>query len=34
MEDMMNHVINFVLKNKFAVWLMTIIVTAAGLYAV
>lgn len=30
---MMNHVINFVLKNKFAVWLMTIIVTAAGLYA-
>ncbi|MEK4376922.1 surfactin resistance protein SrfP [Bacillus sp. FSL R5-0434] len=29
----MNHVINFVLKNKFAVWLMTIIVTAAGLYA-
>lgn len=33
MEDMMNHVINFVLKNKFAVWLMTIIVTAAGLYA-
>lgn len=29
----MNHVINFVLKNKFAVWLMTIIVTATGLYA-
>ena len=32
-EDMMNHIINFVLKNKFAVWLMTIIVTVAGLYA-
>lgn len=30
---MMNHIINFVLKNKFAVWLMTIIVTVAGLYA-
>lgn len=29
----MNHIINFVLKNKFAVWLMTIIVTVAGLYA-
>ncbi|MBT2572534.1 efflux RND transporter permease subunit [Bacillus sp. ISL-51] len=29
----MNHIINFVLKNKFAVWLMTIIVTIAGLYA-
>lgn len=29
----MNHIINFILKNKFAVWLMTIIVTVAGLYA-
>lgn len=29
----MNPIINFVLKNKFAVWLMTIIVTVAGLYA-
>ncbi|SFX71408.1 MULTISPECIES: efflux RND transporter permease subunit [Bacillus] len=29
----MNSIINFVLKNKFAVWLMTIIVTVAGLYA-
>lgn len=29
----MNPIINFVLKNKFAVLLMTIIVTAAGLYA-
>lgn len=28
----MNSIINFVLKNKFAVWLMTIIVTVAGLY--
>lgn len=33
MEDIMNSIINFVLKNKFAVWLMTIIVTVAGLYA-
>ncbi|MGX1192379.1 efflux RND transporter permease subunit [Metabacillus sp. SLBN-84] len=29
----MNSIINFVLKNKFAVWLLTIIVTAAGLYS-
>lgn len=29
----MNTIINFVLKNKFAVWLMTLIMTAAGLYA-
>ncbi|WP_046174229.1 efflux RND transporter permease subunit [Domibacillus indicus] len=29
----MNRFINFVLKNKFAVWLMTLIITAAGLYA-
>ncbi|NPC91776.1 efflux RND transporter permease subunit [Bacillus sp. WMMC1349] len=29
----MNSIINFVLKNKFAVWLLTIIVTLAGLYA-
>ncbi|WP_046178332.1 efflux RND transporter permease subunit [Domibacillus tundrae] len=29
----MNGLINFVLKNKFAVWLMTIIITAAGLYS-
>ena len=29
----MNSIINFVLKNKFAVWLMTIIVTVAGIYA-
>lgn len=29
----MNQIINFVLKNKFAVWLLTIIVTVAGLYS-
>ncbi|MCP3760984.1 efflux RND transporter permease subunit [Domibacillus sp. A3M-37] len=29
----MNGLINFVLKNKFAVWLMTIIITTAGLYS-
>ncbi len=29
----MNGIINFVLKNKFAVWLMTIIVIIAGLYS-
>ena len=29
----MNTIIHFVLKNKFAVWLMTLIITAAGLYA-
>ncbi|WP_050180061.1 efflux RND transporter permease subunit [Domibacillus robiginosus] len=29
----MNAFIHFVLKNKFAVWLMTLIITAAGLYA-
>lgn len=29
----MNKIIHFVLKNKLAVWLMTIIVTVAGLYA-
>lgn len=29
----MNSIINFVLKNKFAVWLMTIIVIIAGLYS-
>lgn len=29
----MNALINFVLRNKFAVWLMTLIITAAGLYA-
>ncbi|WP_191560369.1 efflux RND transporter permease subunit [Metabacillus idriensis] len=29
----MNRIINFVLKNKFAVWLLTIIVTVAGLYS-
>ncbi|MBM7606188.1 HAE1 family hydrophobic/amphiphilic exporter-1 [Metabacillus crassostreae] len=29
----MNSLINFVLKNKFAVWLLTIIVTVAGLYS-
>lgn len=29
----MNGLIHFVLKNKFAVWLMTIIVTASGLYS-
>ncbi|MGM0828650.1 MAG: efflux RND transporter permease subunit [Bacillota bacterium] len=29
----MNSIINFVLKNKFAVWLMTIIVITAGLYS-
>ena len=31
--DNMNSIINFVLRNKFAVWLMTIIITIAGLYA-
>ncbi|MEG9297624.1 efflux RND transporter permease subunit [Mangrovibacillus sp. Mu-81] len=29
----MNRIINFVLKNKFAVWLMTLIVIVAGLYS-
>ncbi|MGM9988562.1 MAG: efflux RND transporter permease subunit [Bacillaceae bacterium] len=29
----MNTIINFVMKNKFAVWLMTIIVTVVGLYS-
>lgn len=29
----MNSIINFVLRNKFAVWLLTIIITIAGLYA-
>ncbi|WP_409291492.1 efflux RND transporter permease subunit [Peribacillus sp. SCS-37] len=29
----MNRIINFTLKNKLAVWLMTIIVVAAGLYS-
>ncbi|TDL78559.1 efflux RND transporter permease subunit [Peribacillus frigoritolerans] len=29
----MNQIINFVLKNKYAVWLLTIIVTVAGLYS-
>ncbi|MTH55783.1 MMPL family transporter [Bacillus mangrovi] len=29
----MKHIISFALKNKFAVWLLTIIVTAAGLYS-
>jgi hydrophobic/amphiphilic exporter-1 (mainly G- bacteria), HAE1 family len=29
----MNKIINFVLKNKFAVWLMTFIIVAAGLYS-
>ncbi|KKI89189.1 Swarming motility protein SwrC [Bacillus sp. SA1-12] len=29
----MNSIINFVLRNKFAVWLLTIIITAAGLYS-
>ncbi|WP_028543807.1 efflux RND transporter permease subunit [Paenibacillus taiwanensis] len=29
----MNSLINFTLKNKFAVWLLTIIVTVAGLYS-
>ncbi|NQD67454.1 efflux RND transporter permease subunit [Bacillus haikouensis] len=29
----MNSIINFVLKNKFAVWLMTLIVIVAGLYS-
>ncbi|MFX3673598.1 MAG: efflux RND transporter permease subunit [Paenisporosarcina sp.] len=29
----MNHIINFVLKNKFAVWLMTIVITVAGITA-
>ncbi|PLR81391.1 efflux RND transporter permease subunit [Bacillus sp. V33-4] len=29
----MNKIINFSLKNKFAVWLLTIIITVAGLYS-
>ena len=29
----MNKIINFSLKNKFAVWLLTIIVTIAGIYS-
>ncbi|MED1268546.1 efflux RND transporter permease subunit [Bacillus mycoides] len=29
----MNKIINFTLKNKFAVWLLTIIVTIAGIYS-
>lgn len=29
----MNKIINFTLKNKFAVWLITILITAAGLYS-
>ncbi len=29
----MNGIINFVLKNKFAVWIMTLIVLVAGIYA-
>lgn len=29
----MNKIINFSLKNKFAVWLITLIITAAGLYS-
>ncbi|BCB02375.1 swarming motility protein SwrC [Bacillus sp. KH172YL63] len=32
-EYSVNSIINFVLKNKFAVWLMTIIVIIAGLYS-
>lgn len=32
-EELMNRIINFVLKNKFAVWLLTIIITVAGLYS-
>lgn len=33
MGENMNKIINFVMKNKFAVWLMTIIITVAGLYS-
>ncbi|MGM0876764.1 MAG: efflux RND transporter permease subunit [Bacillota bacterium] len=29
----MNSIINFVLRNKFAVWLLTIIITVSGLYS-
>lgn len=29
----MNHIINFSLKNKFAVWLLTIIIMVSGLYS-
>ncbi|MGE6257494.1 efflux RND transporter permease subunit [Heyndrickxia sporothermodurans] len=29
----MNKIINFSIKNKFAIWLMTIIITVAGLYS-
>ena len=29
----MNSIINFTLKNKFAVWLLTIMLTVTGIYA-
>ncbi len=29
----MNPIINFVMKNKLAVWLITLIITAAGIYS-
>lgn len=29
----MNHIINFSLKNKFAVWLLTVLILAAGVYS-
>lgn len=32
-EDIMNSIVNFVMKNKLAVWLFTIIITVAGLYS-
>lgn len=33
MEDIMKSIVNFVMKNKLAVWLLTLIITVAGLYS-
>ena len=33
MEVLMKSIVNFVMKNKLAVWLLTFIITAAGLYS-
>lgn len=33
MEDLMKSIVNFVMNNKLAVWLLTIIITVAGLYS-
>ena len=29
----MKSIVNFVMKNKLAVWILTLIITAAGLYS-